>query len=222
MNKIFTVSFIVVSLFLLNFTVTMGEEAKPVYQAKDYSSLLGMPGFSNTMLQNHFKLYEGYAKNFDLLINKLENLLIEDKTGSPEYNEMERRLGWEFNGMRLHEYYFENLGGNGVLDEHSELYKHISEEFGSFELWKKDFISAGKMRGIGWAALYEDPRTGHLLNMWINEHDTGHMAGGNLLLIMDVFEHAYITDYQLDRAAYIDAFFKNIKWEEVSKRFQDK
>lgn len=222
MKKFFIVSLIALSLLFLNLTVTPGEEAKPVYEAKDYSSLLGMPGFSDTMLQNHFKLYEGYVKNFDIIINKLETLLLEDKTGTPEYSEMERRLGWEFNGMRLHEYYFENLGGNGILAEDSELYKRICDEFGSFELWKKDFIAAGKMRGIGWAVLYEDTMTGHLLNMWINEHDTGHVAGGNPLLIMDVFEHAYMTDYQLDRGAYIDAFFKNIKWEEVSERFESK
>jgi len=222
MKNFLIVSFIFLSLLMVNLTAVMGEEAKPVYQAHDYSYLLGMPGFSNTMLQNHFKLYEGYVKNFDLIINSLETLLVEDKTGTPEYAEMERRLGWEFNGMRLHEYYFENLGGNGILDEKSDLYKEICYEFGSFELWKKDFVSAGKMRGIGWVALYEDPRTGHLLNMWIDEHDTGHMAGGKLLLIMDVFEHAYMTDYHLDRAAYIDAFFKNIKWEEVSERFEKK
>jgi len=220
MKKKFVISLILSSLLLLNLNITLAEVQTPHYEAKDYSHLIGMPGFSDTILENHFKLYEGYVKNFNLLMSTLETLLLEDKAGTPEYNEMERRMGWEFNGMRLHEYYFENLGGNGIADENSEVYKQICAEFGSFELWRKDFISTGKMRGIGWAVLYEDPKTGHLLNMWINEHDTGHMAGGKVLLIMDVFEHAYMTDYQLDKSAYIDAFFKNINWDEVSKRFE--
>jgi len=219
MKKII-LSFIIFSFLLINLNTLLAEEHKPFNEVKDYSHLIGMPGFSKTMLENHFKLYQGYVKNFDLLMNKLQNLLDENKHGTPEYNEMERRLGWEFNGMRLHEYYFENLGGKGILDEKSDLYKEIAKEFGSFEEWKKDFISTGKMRGIGWAVLYEDPETGHFLNMWINEHDTGHLAGGKVILVMDVFEHAYMTDYQLDKPAYIEAFFKNINWDEVSKRFK--
>ncbi len=186
------------------------------YKAKDYSSLLGMPGFSEKALNTHFKLYQGYVNNTNLLLDTLQKL--DRKT--PAYSEIKRRVGWEFDGMRLHEYYFENLGGKGSLNTDSPLYQKLVADFGSYENWKADFIATGAMRGIGWAVLYLDPQTSRLVNTWINEHDVGHLAGGRPILIMDVFEHAYMIDYLLDRAAYIDAFFKNIQWETVSQRFQ--
>jgi Fe-Mn family superoxide dismutase len=186
------------------------------YKAKDYSSLIGMPGFSERALTTHFKLYQGYVNNTNLLIDTLKTL--DRKT--PAYAELKRRVGWEFDGMRLHELYFENLGGKGISDTSDPLYQKIAADFGSFEDWKADFIATGAMRGIGWAVLYLDPQSNRLVNSWINEHDVGHLAGGKPILIMDVFEHAYMIDYLLDRAAYINAFFKNINWEIVNQRYQ--
>jgi len=188
-------------------------------QPKDFSGLLGMPGFSDTLLNNHFKLYQGYVKNTNALMDKLAGLSAEKKDRTPEYSELKRRLGWEFNGVLLHEYYFENLGGKEPLDSGGGLYKAIADNFGSFDNWKQDFISTGMMRGIGWVVLYWEPRTKQLINAWINEHDTGHIAGGRPLLVIDVFEHAYMPDYQLDKAKYIDVFFNNINWKTVQERF---
>lgn len=188
------------------------------YQAKDYSKLIGMQGFSETLLKNHFTLYQGYVTNTNKVIEALEAMLKEGKSSSPEYAELKRRLGWEWNGVRLHEYYFENLGGNGILPENSKIARLINENFGSSENWRKDFKATGTMRGIGWVVLYQDTITGKLLNFWINEHDVGHPSGCNPLLIMDVFEHAFMIDYGLKRADYIEAFFKNINWQEVEKR----
>jgi Fe-Mn family superoxide dismutase len=143
---------------------------------------------------------------------------LEGKDRTAEYAELKRRFGWEFNGMRLHEYYFEGLGGTDEPEAVKGLYERLGKEYGSFDAWKKDFISTGMMRGIGWVVLYEEPRTGKLVNAWINEHDVGHLAGAKPILVMDVFEHAFITDYQLDRAAYIEAFFNNIDWQKTSLR----
>ncbi|MCM8762776.1 MAG: superoxide dismutase [Candidatus Omnitrophica bacterium] len=190
------------------------------YSVKEYAHLLGMPGFSDVLLNNHFKLYQGYVKNTNLLIEKINTLSSEAKDKTPEYAELKRRFGWEFNGMRLHEYYFENLGGKSQLDPKGPLYKKIIEDFDSFELWKQDFVSTGIMRGIGWVILYQEPQSKRLLNVWINEHDVGHLSGAYPLLVMDVFEHAYFIDYQLERAKYIDNFFANINWQEVEKRFK--
>ncbi len=190
-----------------------------IYVAKDYSRLMGMNGFSDALLQMHFKLYEGYVKNTNELLEKLNALKEESETSPYDYAGLKRRLGWEFDGMRLHELYFDNLGGKGTLDSKSALFTAITAQFGSFDRWKKDFIATGLMRGIGWAILYYDAQQKQLINCWINEHDVGHLATGQLILIMDVFEHAYITQYGLDRAQYINAFFSNIDWDAVSSRF---
>ena len=189
-----------------------------MYKIKDYSKLLGMEGFSETLLNNHFGLYQGYVANSNKVLDALDDMLKSEKTGAYEYGELKRRLGWEFNGMRLHELYFDNLGGNGVLDGKSALAKKLVDNFGSLEAWANDFKATGAMRGIGWVVLYEDTVDGKLVNCWINEHDGGHLAGCTPLLIMDVFEHAYMVDYGTKKAGYIDAFFKNINWNVVAAR----
>ena len=189
------------------------------YEAKDFRRLIGIPGFSNTLLTNHFTLYEGYVTNTNKLLDALKDMLTQGQTSTPSYAELRRRFGFEFNGMRLHEYYFENLGGDGTASPTGELLDGIVKDFGSFEAWEKDFKATGLMRGIGWAILYQDNITGGLLNQWINEHETGHLSGCRPLLVMDVFEHAFITDYGLKRADYINSFFQNINWSMVERRF---
>ncbi len=190
------------------------------YAAKDYNHLIGMEGFSETLLKNHFTLYQGYVTNTNKLQETLGEMSKAGKIGTPEYAELKRRLGWEFNGMRLHELYFENLGGKGVFNKEGRLGKKITEDFGGYESWEADFKGVGTMRGIGWAILYQDPVNGRLFNQWINEHDVGHPAGCQPLLILDVFEHAFMIDYGLKRADYITSFFKNIQWEAVEARLR--
>ena len=145
-------------------------------------------------------------------------MLKEGKTATPEYAELKRRFGFEFNGMRLHEYYFENLGGKGTLNKSGKLAQLLPGAYGGYEDWEKDFRATATMRGIGWAILYQDNVTGWLINQWINEHETGHPAGCTPILVLDVFEHAFMIDYGLKRADYIDAFFKNINWDAVEAR----
>lgn len=193
--------------------------ATDLYTPKNYDRLIGMEGFGEPLLKMHFKLYQGYVKNSNELIAKLKNLSDSGQGSSIEFAELKRRFGWEFDGMRLHELYFENLGGDGKPSQSSNLMKAIVSQFGDFDQWKKDFISTGLMRGIGWAILYFDPEQNRLINCWINEHDVGHLATGAPILIMDVFEHAYITQYGLDRAKYIDAFFSNINWTVSASRY---
>lgn len=194
------------------------EEISMAYEAKDFSNILGMEGFSDTLLNNHFTLYRGYVTSTNKLLDTLSKMLTEGQTATPEFAELKRRFGWEFDGMRLHELYFENLGGQGGVDREGSLVRKLTEDFGSYEAWEKDFKSTGAMRGIGWAVLYQDSATGRLINFWINEHDVGHPAGCRPLLVMDVFEHAYMTDYGVKRPDYIEAFFKNINWQAVEKR----
>ena len=190
------------------------------YTAKDYTKLVGMEGFSETLLKDHFTLYQGYITNTNKLLDSLAAMLKDGKVGIPEYSELKRRLGFEFNGMRLHEYYFENLGGKGAINKSGRPGKKMAEDFGSYENWEKDFKGTGTMRGIGWAILYQDNITGRLINQWINEHETGHLAGSVPILVLDVFEHAFMIDYGLKRADYIEAFFKNIDWAAVESRLK--
>lgn len=199
--------------------LTKEEKIMP-YTAKDYSKLIGMEGFSETLLKNHFTLYQGYVTNTNKVLDTLNQMLKEGKTSTPEFSELKRRLGWEFNGMRLHEYYFENLGGKGGINKEGKLAKKIAEDFGDYATWEKDFRAVGAMRGIGWAVLYQDSTNGKLINFWINEHDVSHPAGCNPLLILDVFEHAFMLDYGLKRADYLEAFFKNINWSAVESRLK--
>ena len=188
------------------------------YAAKEYEKLIGMSGFSEALLKNHFALYQGYVTNTNKVWELLQALLKDGKAATPEYAELKRRFGWEFNGMRLHELYFDNLGGKGAINKSGKLAGLLPGAYGSVEGWEKDFRATGAMRGIGWAVLYQDDTNGWLFNQWINEHDGGHPAGCRPILIMDVFEHAYMLDYGLKKADYIDAFFKNINWDAVEAR----
>ena len=188
------------------------------YEAKDYAKLIGMEGFGDTLLNNHFTLYKGYVTNANKLMDILSAMVKDGKAATPEYAELKRRFGWEFNGMRLHEYYFENLGGKAVINKDGKLGKLIAGNFGSYDVWLQDFKATATMRGIGWTILYQDVSGGKLFNQWVNEHDVGHAAGCQPVLILDVFEHAFLTDYGLKRADYIEAFIKNIDWAAVEAR----
>ncbi len=187
-----------------------------MYEPRDFAHLIGMEGFSETLLKNHFTLYQGYVANTNKLADTLKALAAEGKFG-PEYAEMRRRFGWEWNGMRLHEAYFNNLGGRDETPGPA-ITAALDRDFGGFEAWKKEFVAIGAMRGIGWVVLCKDTCHDRLFNVWVNEHDVGHLAGTKPLVVMDVFEHAFLTDYGLKRADYLAAFMKNLKWSKVDER----
>jgi len=218
--KLIGVSGIPLAVGFPNISFAQTSKDPPGYAAKDYSKLLGMQGFSDLLLKNHFALYQGYVTNTNRLIDTLSQMVKDGKAGTPEYAELKRRFGWEFNGMRLHEYYFENLGGKEEIDRSGKLSKKILENFGSYESWETDFRATATMRGMGWVILYQDPVNGELFNFWINEHEAGHPAGGIPILVLDVFEHAFMIDYGLKRTDYIAAFFKNIHWTAVETRLK--
>ncbi|MBP1753047.1 MAG: sodA [Geobacteraceae bacterium] len=198
----------------------MERRKEMAYEAIDFSKLVGMEGFGEQLLKNHFTLYQGYVTNTNKVLDVLAQMLKEGKTATPEFAELKRRLGWEFNGMRLHEYYFGNLGGKAPLDGNSKLAGKFAVDFGSVEEWEKDFRAVGAMRGIGWAVCYQDSVSGKLINFWINEHDVAHPAGCTPVLILDAFEHAFMLDYGLKRADYIEAFFRNIDWRVAEGRLR--
>lgn len=192
-----------------------------MFEVKNYEDLLGTEGMSDELLKNHFTLYQGYVKNINLLNDTLIQLEKDGKYDTPEYAELNRRFGWEFNGMRLHELYFSAITkGVKPLKDDSALMDAIKKEFGSFEFFIKDYKAMAAMRGIGWVILYYDKEAQRLFNVWINEHDKGHLAGATPLLPIDVFEHAYMLDYGTKKPAYIESFIKAIDWNEINKRFE--
>jgi Fe-Mn family superoxide dismutase len=190
------------------------------YEAKTYASE-GYNGLSKEQLEQHFKLYQGYVNNTNIVASKIAALVEVGEINTPEYNELKRRFGFEYSGMRLHEYYFGNLTpqGGDVLSEESTLYRKIVEDFGSYANWEKDFKGTGLMRGIGWAVLYQDPHSKRLQNFWISDHENGHPAGFTPVLVMDVWEHAFTVDYKpTEKGLYIGAFFNNIDWSAAEAR----
>ncbi|MGI8917842.1 MAG: superoxide dismutase [Pyrinomonadaceae bacterium] len=196
------------------------------YKARQFD-LSGLKGITDKTLEMHFKLYEGYVKETNNLSTRIAEFIKDanvDQEEMPAYSELTRRLGFEYNGMVLHEYYFENLkkgGGTGDPEPKSNFVKSAEAAFGSYEIWKADFVGIGKMRGVGWAICYENPANGRLSNHWISLHETGNVAGFKPILVMDVWEHAYLLDYKpAERPLYIEAFFSNIDWSTVGKRVQ--
>ena len=191
------------------------------YETKDFSHLLGMPGLSEKLLKDHFTLYDGYVKNTNKCLEVLDQARKEGLLSEPQAAEVRRRFGWEFNGMRLHEVYFGNLVKRGsALQDGNALAEQIKADFGSFDAWKQDFSGVGGMRGIGWACLMYDPEVGRLMNVWLDEHDTGLLSTGIPIVLLDVFEHAFMLDYGTDKDAYIGAFFDNLCWKTASERFK--
>ena len=197
--------------------------ANEAYRAKQFQ-LSALTGISDKTLEMHFKLYEGYVQQTNLLNERIAAVLKDgkiDQEEMPAYSELTRRLGFEYNGMVLHEYYFGNLRrqGGGEPGRESAFRRAAEASFGSYEVWKADFVGVGQMRGVGWAICYQDPVNGRLSNHWITLHEVGNVSGFTPLLVMDVWEHAFLLDYKpAERRKYIDAFFANVDWGAVEAR----
>jgi Fe-Mn family superoxide dismutase len=194
-----------------------------IYEAKTGLKPTGLSGISEEQIAQHWRLYEGYVTQVNGLRKELETLAKEGKGATPSYADRRRRLGFEYNGMVLHEYYFGNLKAN-VPEPGATggLKKALTDQFGTFDAFKDDFVNTGASRSIGWAILYLDPATGILNNHFVQLHEEGNVAGFVPILVMDVWEHAYMVDYGAGgRAQYIKAFFSNVNWPVVEKRFAE-
>ena len=187
------------------------------YTPKDFTHLLGMKGFSDIMLTNHFTLYEGYVKNSNLLMTRLDGDI---ESGSVEYYELKRRLAWEIDGMRMHELYFKNLSKD-KKEIGKETKNLLEKNFSTLENWQKSFNTNCLIRGIGWVMLLQDNQTKEVFHTWIGEHNQGHILDCKVLLVMDMWEHAYMTDYGIKKAEYIEAFWNNIDWNVVENRLSN-
>lgn len=198
----------------------MATQVQQSYTAKKFD-LSGLQGISDKTLELHFGLYEGYVKNTNTLNEQLSGLIKGGKAAgaNPDFAELTRRLGFEYNGMVLHEYYFGNMTKNAGGTPSSTVQDALGGVYGDFETWKKDFSAVGGMRGVGWAIAYLDPHTQRVSNHWITLHEDGNVAGFAPILVMDVWEHAFLLDYKpAERSKYIESFFANVDWNVVQQR----
>ena len=185
--------------------------------------LHGLDGISDAQSEEHLALYAGYVKQVNVLNEELAGMIGRGQASakSPEFGDLTRHLSFEYNGMILHECYFSNLrpGADPTPSSGSGLAVALAESFGSVEQWQEAFQAIGAMRGVGWVILFQDPATAWLTNHWITLHQEGVPAGFKPLLVMDVWEHAFMRDYQAtERGKYIEAFFRNIDWRTVERR----
>jgi superoxide dismutase, Fe-Mn family len=189
-----------------------------LYKVRQELRPKSLHGISEEQISQHWALYQGYVKNANTLSEKIAELAKKGDFG-PEFAEMKRRMAFEKNGMILHEHYFAALkAGQKAPGDDSELIKNFKTFWGGFDSWKKEFSAMGAMRGIGWVILYFDPEHRVLSNHWIDLHENGHPAGFAPILVMDVWEHAYMVDLGANgRGSYVDLFLKNVNWPLVER-----
>lgn len=193
------------------------------YTAQTFN-LPELQGLSEKQIKVHLGLYEGYVKHVNVLREQIADLTALDKDKYAfAIMETRRRLGFEFNGMRMHEYFFEQLEGGGApLSPESALGKAVSEKHGSVDAFIAHFTAVGMSRGIGWSVLYADPKGGTLHTAWVADHELGQLGGLPIILAMDMWEHAFMVDYvPAEKKNYIEAFLKNVNFNVALKRFAE-
>ena len=183
-----------------------------------------LDGISSKSVEEHIGLYQGYVKNFNALTALATEFMTDPQKNALAIAELWRRRSFEFDGMRLHEYYFEQFeGGAQPMSTSGAFAEQIKKEFsmngeGQPELQMKNVAT---LRGPGWATLYWDPVGKSFQSAFVSEQHQGHLATLPIVLALDVWEHAYILDYgAAGRGKYVDAFFKNLNWSVVEARFE--
>lgn len=179
-------------------------------------------GISEKNIEEHLKLYKGYVANSNLIFNKLSELKSDPEKNTFLLGELQRRFGFEFDGMRNHEYFFASLsGGKKEININGNLYQKIEKEWGSFENFLGHFKFVATTRGIGWTILYFDKISDKLIITWVDEHHLGQLTGLSPILCLDMWEHSYVYDYPTsEKKKYIEVFFENLNWEVVEENFK--
>lgn len=191
------------------------------YTAQTFT-LPELKGLSKKQIDVHLALYEGYVKHVNLIVDTIARLKSEDaEKNAYAINELRRRLGFEFDGMRMHEYYFEQLeGGAQPMSETSALAQSATEKYGSVEGLLAHIKEVVGTRGIGWVVVYKDAKVNTLHTAFVNDHELGQLSGLPIILAVDLWEHAFMVDYvPAEKKNYVDAFLENVNWSVAEKRF---
>ena len=198
------------------------------YTARKFE-LPELKGLSAKQIEVHLALYEGYVKHTNLILDTIKELRAAD--GSPNdkssreknafvINELRRRLGFEFDGMRMHEYYFEQFeDGAKTANQNSPFAQVASERYGDWEKFVAHIKEVAGTRGIGWVVVYFDPAERMIHTAYVGDHELGQFAGLPIILAVDMWEHAFMVDYvPADKKKYVDAFLENLNWSVPEKR----
>ncbi len=178
-----------------------------------------LTGISRTTIDEHIGLYNGYVKHTNLISEKIAAYSNDLESNGYAIGEMQRRLGFEFGGMRNHEYYFTQFEGGAKALPEGKFQDMIEASFGSIEAWQGHFTKIAMTRGVGWAMLYIDRQTNQLVQTWVDEQHLGQLADLDIVLALDMWEHSYMLDYPPSKKKeYVDAFFRNLNWEVVAAR----
>lgn len=186
-----------------------------------------LEGLSEKQIKVHLALYEGYVKQVNLILETLKGYAAygDKATEGDKFAtaELRRRLAFEFDGMRMHEYYFEQFeGGATAMNQNSSLVSAAAEKYGSGEKFIEHIKTVAGTRGIGWVAVYADPKANTLHTVFVGDHEVGQLAGLPILLALDLWEHAYMVDYvPAEKKNYVDAFLANLNWSVIEKRFDE-
>ena len=186
-------------------------------------SLPELPGLSKDQIAVHLALYEGYVKHTNLILETIQKLRTEDAEGNAfQINELRRRLGFEFDGMRMHEYYFEQLEGGSMEAPEGMLAEKASARYGSWDAFVAHLKEVAGTRGIGWTVVYYDPSVDALHTAWVDDHQLGQLSGLPIILAIDMWEHAFMVDYKpAEKKSYVEAFLANVNWHVAERRLKD-
>ena len=186
-------------------------------------SIPELKGISAKNIEEHLKLYAGYVKNANSIIEKIpeyETWAEKDPFVTYFTSELSRRFAFEFDGMRNHEYYFASLEGGAAPLSDGPLMQAIKENFSSYDAFLSRFKAVALTRGIGWTVLYHDKHSNQLLIQWIDEQHLGHLTGLSWILGIDMWEHAFVADYQPSgKKQYVEDFFSNLNWKNIEENF---
>jgi Fe-Mn family superoxide dismutase len=190
------------------------------YEAKTFE-IPELAGISKKTIEEHLKLYQGYVKNANTIIDKIAEYVSDSEKHAYALGELQRRFSFEYNGIRNHEYYFGSLvGGAKPLPADSKLKAQIESQAPSFQIWMQGFTAVALTRGIGWAILYWDQKEGQLMHGWTDEQHIGHLLEAKPIIMLDMWEHSYLFDYTpSEKKNYIEAFFANLNWEVIEDNF---
>ncbi len=191
------------------------------YSVREFDLPENLEGISSETIREHLGLYSGYVKHVNLISEKINAFSNDLANNTYAINEMQRRLGFEFCGMRNHEYYFEQFVGGATTLPEGKLKTLLEKEWGTVEAWQERFVNLAMTRGVGWAMLYFDPKTDQLVHTWVDEQHLGQLVDLKVVLALDMWEHSYAMDYPPSRKReYIDAVFRNLNWEVVARRVE--